>query len=42
VHPRGESKKFYIARGELKEKELQGEKQNSSTLQGDINLFTHN
>jgi hypothetical protein len=24
VHPRGESKKFNIARGELKEKKLQG------------------
>jgi hypothetical protein len=26
VHPRGESKKFNIARGESKEKKLQGEK----------------
>ena len=36
----GEFKKFNIARGELKEKKLQGEKQNSPTLQGGINLFT--
>jgi hypothetical protein len=34
VHPRGESKKFNIARGELKEKNYMGKKQNSPTLQG--------
>jgi hypothetical protein len=34
IDPRGESKKFNIARGESKEKKLQEEKQNSPILQG--------
>jgi hypothetical protein len=33
MHPRRETKKIYFARGESKEKKLQEEKQNSSTLQ---------
>jgi hypothetical protein len=40
VYPRGESKKFNIARGKSKEKKLQREKQNSPILEGHINLFT--
>jgi hypothetical protein len=40
VHPRGESKKFNIARGESKEKKLQGEKTKLAHITGGINLFT--
>jgi hypothetical protein len=42
VHPRGESKKFNIARGESKEKKLQGKKQNSPTLQGYQPIYPKN
>jgi hypothetical protein len=41
VYPRGKSKKLNIARGESKEKKLQGEKIKLSHITGDINLFTH-
>jgi hypothetical protein len=40
VHPRGESKKFNIARGESKEKKLQGGKTKLAHITGGINLFT--
>jgi hypothetical protein len=40
LHPRGETKKIYFARGKSKGKKLQGEKQNSPILQRGINLFT--
>jgi hypothetical protein len=41
VHPRGEFKKFNIAKGESKEKKLQGEKKKLAHITDGINLFTH-
>jgi hypothetical protein len=40
LHPRGETKKTYFARGESKEKNYKGKKQNLPILQRSINLFT--
>jgi hypothetical protein len=41
LHPRGKTKKITLQGANQKKKKLQGEKQNPSTLQGVINLFTH-
>jgi hypothetical protein len=40
VHPRGESKKFNIAKGESKEKKNYREKTELAHITGVINLFT--
>jgi hypothetical protein len=42
VHPRGESKKFNIARGESKEKKIQVGKTKLAHITGGNNLFTLN